>query len=437
MTLAAVRLWGREIGAVSVDGPAGVPAFQYTPEFARSGIQIAPVRMPLRTEPYEFPELLRVEAFNGLPGLLADALPDRWGRALVSAWLRSQGRSDDSFDVVERLCYTGTRAMGALEFEPALHPQTSAGPADLRVDLLVELANEVLSARERFVADLSREPAEAEMRAILATGTSAGGARPKAVIAYNEQTGQVRSGQAQAPEGFTHWLLKFDGVAASGDHGLRDPQGWGAVEYAYWRMARAAGIDVTHARLLEENGRRHFMSRRFDRPDGGGKLHAQTIAALEHVDYNRPGVYSYEQAFALLRRLGLDASDAEQLFRRMVFNVVARNQDDHVKNTAFLMGRDGAWRLAPAYDVTWSYAPGNRWLQAHQMSINGKRDDFTADDLRTVARLAGLKRGRSEAVLREVTDVVEGWPVIADEVGVDAALRDRARASHRLRLSAR
>jgi serine/threonine-protein kinase HipA len=434
MTLAAVKLWGREIGAVSVDGPTDVPVFQYTPEFARSGIQLAPIRMPLRSEPYEFPALTRVEAFNGLPGLLADALPDRWGQTLVGAWLRSQGRSEDSFDVVERLCYTGTRAMGALEFEPAIEPQASAGGADLRVDLLVELANEALSAREQFVAELTDDPAEEEMRAILAIGTSAGGARPKAVIAYNEQTGQVRSGQASVPDGFTHWLLKFDGVAASGDHGLRDPEGWGAVEYAYWRMARAAGIEMTESRLLEENGRRHFLTRRFDRPDGGGKLHVQTIAALEHVDYNQPGIYSYEQAFALLRRLGLDGSDAEQLFRRMAFNVVARNQDDHVKNIAFLMGRDGAWRLAPAYDLTWSYKPGNRWLQAHQMTINGKRDDFTADDLRTVARLAGLKRGRADTVLREITDVVSDWHAVADEVGVDAHLRDQARASHRLAL---
>lgn len=437
MTLAAVRLWGREIGAVSVDGPTDVAVFQYTPEFARSGIQLAPIRMPLRSEPYEFPALMRVEAFNGLPGLLADALPDRWGRTLVSAWLRSQGRSEDSFDVVERLCYTGTRAMGALEFEPAVGPQLPAGGVDLRVDLLVELANEALSRRERFVAELSADPAEEEMRAILAIGTSAGGARPKAVIAYNEQTGQVRSGQTQVPEGFTHWLLKFDGVAASGDHGLRDPQGWGAVEYAYWRMARAAGIEMSDSRLLEENGRRHFLTRRFDRLDGGGKLHMQTVAALEHVDYDQPGIYGYEQAFALARRLGLHAPDAEQLFRRMVFNIVARNQDDHVKNIAFLMGRDGAWRLAPAYDLTWSYKPGNRWLQAHQMTINGKRDDFTTDDLRTVARLAGLKRGRADTVLREVTEVVADWPAIADRVGVGERLRDQARASHRLTLPER
>ena len=437
MTLAAVTLWGREIGAVSVDGPTGVPVFQYTPEFARSGIELSPIRMPLRAAPYTFPELLRVPAFNGLPGLLADALPDRWGRALVSAWLHAQGRSEAGFDVVERLCYVGSRGMGALEFEPAIDLDDADPDRDLQVHLLVELATEVLSQRERFVAELSRDPSEATMQAILAIGTSAGGARPKAVIAYNERTGQVRSGQARAPAGFTHWLIKFDGVDGSGDRGLRDPQGWGAVEYAYWRMARAAGIEMTDSRLLEENGRRHFMTRRFDRTDAGGKLHVQTIAALEHADYDAPGAYSYEQAFALLRRLGLDAVAAEQLYRRMAFNVVARNQDDHVKNVAFAMGRDGAWRLAPAYDLTWAYRPGNRWLHAHQMTINGKRDDFTVEDLRAVARFAGLKRGRGEAILREVADVVAAWPAFADEVGVDERLRDAAAASHRLSLPRR
>jgi serine/threonine-protein kinase HipA len=437
MTVAAVNLWGRRIGAVSVE-PDAPPAFQYTPEFAAGGVQVAPLRMPLREEPYEFPELARLEAFNGLPGLLADALPDRWGTTLVDAWLRSQGRTPDSFDVVERLCYTGRRATGALEFEPAIEQGASGGgERDLRVDLLVELANEVLSDRERFVAELAAEPEEEAMRAILTIGTSAGGARPKAVIAFNEQTGQVRSGQVDAGSGFTHWLLKFDGVSGSGDHGLHDPQGWCAVEYAYWRMATAAGIEMTECRLLREGGRSHFMTRRFDRPTAGGKLHVQTLGALEHVDYNEPGAYSYEGAIALLRRLGRQTPEIEQLYRRMVFNVVARNQDDHVKNISLLMGRDGRWKLAPAYDVTWAYRAGNRWLNSHQMTINGKRDEITAEDLRAVARFAGLKRGAGDAIVREVTDVVGEWPRIADESGVDEALRDAAAATHRLALAAR
>ena len=432
MTVAAVNLWGRQIGAVSVAGPGGLPAFQYTPEFSRSGIEVAPLRMPLRAAAYEFPDLARLDAFRGLPGLLTDALPDRWGRTLISSWLQAQGRTEDSFDVVERLCYTGKRGMGALEFEPAIE-QPGRGDQDLRVDLLVELANEVLSNRESFVARLEADPSEAEMQAIFSLGTSAGGARPKAVIAYNEQTGQVRSGQTDPGPGFSHWLLKFDGVEKSGDHDLHDPQGWGAVEYAYWQMARAAGIEMEGSRLLEENGRRHFMTRRFDRPIEGGKLHVQTVAALEHADFNEPGTYSYEQVIALARRLGLHTPTAERIYRRMVFNVVARNQDDHVKNIAFTMNRDGVWRLAPAYDLTWAYRPGNRWLQAHQMTLNGKRDDFTREDLKAVAKFAGLKRGRGEVILDEVTEVVAEWPSFADAAGVDPKLRNAARATHRLK----
>jgi serine/threonine-protein kinase HipA len=432
MTVAAVTLWGARIAAVSIDEPARYATFQYDPAFARSGIQIAPIRMPLRTQPYSFPGLPQ-DAFSGLPGLLADSLPDRWGTALINAWLASQGRDESSFDVVQRLCYVGTRGVGALEFEPAHEPSLPPG-ADIQVDALVRLASEVLAEREQFVTELSEHPDEEAMKAILAVGSSAGGARPKAFIAYNDTTHQVRSGQVQAGEGFKYWLLKFDGVARSGDHGLTDPQGWGAIEFAYSKMARAAGIEMTECRLLEESGRRHFMTRRFDRPDVGGKLHMQTVAALEHVSYNEPGTYSYEQALQLIRRLGLGTSDVEQQFRRMVFNVVARNQDDHVKNIAFLMDRSGAWSLAPAYDVVWAWQPGNLWLDSHQMSINGKRNGFTVADLRAVADVGGLKRGRAEVILAEVAAVVARWSEIAQEVGIDDAMAEEIAHSHRLHL---
>lgn len=434
MTIAEVMLWGRRIGVVSVERAGALPVFQYTPEFVRQGFEVAPVVMPLRDAPYSFPELARIEAFQGLPGLLADSLPDRWGQTLVNSWLQSQGRSESDFDVVERLCYTGSRGIGALEFQPAIE-SPSASRSAIDVDELVALANQVLSDRSEFVSELSDDPSEGQLAQLLSIGTSAGGARPKAVIAYNEQTGQVRSGQIDAGDGFSYWIIKFDGVAKSGDHGLVDPQGWGAIEFAYSRLAINAGIEMSECRLLEENGRRHFMTQRFDRIDGGEKLHLQTIAALEHLDYNVPGAYSYEQAFRLLRRLGGDAIAAEQLYRRMAFNVVARNQDDHVKNTAFTMNSSGNWSLAPAYDLTWSFKPGNRWLEAHQMTINGKRDDFTRADLDAVAKLAGLKRGRGELILREVIDVVRAWPEVADEVGIDSALRDGAAASHRLELA--
>jgi len=434
MTVAAVTLWGSRIAAVSVEAGARYATFQYDRAFARSGIQIAPVRMPLRTQPYRFPGLPE-DAFSGLPGLLADSLPDRWGTALVNAWLASQGREQSSFDVVERLCYVGARGIGALEFQPA-HEPAVLDSADLQVDALVRLASEVLAERAEFVAELSENPDEEAMKAILAVGSSAGGARPKAFIAYNDATGQVRSGQVEVGTGFRHWLLKFDGVSRAGDHGLTDPQGWGAVEYAYSKMAQAAGIEMTECRLLEEHGRRHFMTRRFDRPDGGGKLHMQTVGALEHVSYNEPGSYSYEQVLLLIRRLGLGTQVVEQQFRRMVFNVVARNQDDHVKNIAFLMDREGTWSLAPAYDVVWAWKPGNLWLDSHQMSINGKRDGFTVADLRAVAGLAGLVRGRAETILADVVDVVAAWRRIAEEVGIEEQMAEQIARSHRLALPA-
>lgn len=430
LTVAAVTLWGSRIAAVSIDRGARFAAFQYDPAFVRSGIELAPIRMPLRLEPYRFPGL-PLDAFRGLPGLLADSLPDRWGSALVNAWLAAEGREESSFDVVQRLCYVGTRGVGALEFQPASEP-TSSTDVDLGIESLVRLASTVLAQRREFVTELSENPDEEAMKAILAVGSSAGGARPKALIAYNDATGEVRSGQVEVGAGFRHWLLKLDGVAHAGEHGFVDPQGWGAVEYAYATMAQAAGIEMTECRLLEENGRRHFMTRRFDRTEAGEKLHMQSVGALEHVSYNEPGAYSYEQLVQLIRRLGLGTPVVEQQFRRMVFNVLARNQDDHVKNVAFLMGRDGAWSLAPAYDVIWACKPGNPWLDAHQMSMNGKRAGITATDLREVGAVAGLVRGRAASIISEVSAAVARWSELAAEVGVDEQMAAQIAASHRL-----
>ena len=432
MTLAEVRLWGRSIGAVSLEDGAEVAAFQYEPAFARSGIEIAPLEMPLSDRIYSFAALPRA-AFHGLPGLLADALPDRFGNALIDAWLAANGRTPQSFNAVERLCYVGARGMGALEFVPALGPR-SRRSTQLAVDALVELASRVLSSRSGVAGSLAEDHARAALEDILKVGTSAGGARAKAIIAWNEATNEVRSGQVQAPEGFGYWLLKFDGVRGNRDKELEDPQGYGVIEYAYSTMARAAGLAISDCRLLEEGGRRHFMTRRFDRGPKGEKLHMQSLAALAHLDFNAAGAHGYEQAFGVIRRLGLPMAALEQQFRRMLFNVVARNQDDHVKNIAFLMDQAGRWTLAPAFDVTYSYNPRGQWTARHQMTVNGKREDFGIEDLRAVAEVAGLKRGATEAMLAEVCAAVRRWPEIATEAGVDAAWRAQIASQLRLEL---
>ena len=431
-TVAEVRLWGRSIGAVSVDGPEVTAAFQYTPGFARSGIEIAPLMMPLSEQVYTFPHLARV-SFHGLPGLLADSLPDRFGNALIDAWLATQGRTPESFDAVERLCYIGARGMGALEFAPASGPRARTSQK-VQIDALVELASEVLTQRDHLHHSFADEDKADALRDILRVGTSAGGARAKAVIAWNPQTGEVRSGQVAAGPGFGYWILKFDGVSGNKDKELEDPKGYGAIEYAYSLMARAAGIDISECRLLEENGRRHFMTRRFDRREGGAKLHMQSLAALAHYDFNQAGAYSYEQALLVIRQLGLPMQAIEQQFRRMVFNIVARNQDDHVKNIAFLMDKSGRWSLAPAFDVTYSFNPAGAWTARHQMTLNGKRDDFTVDDFRACAKSVSMKRGRAESILREVQETASHWLDYAEDVGVSPEHRDRIQRV--LRLSA-
>lgn len=435
MTVAEVRLWGTTIGAVAQEGASAVAAFEYEPSFAERGVQVAPLMMPLSRTVYRFPELGR-DAFQGLPGMLADALPDRYGGALIDAWLAARGREPGSFSAVERLCYAGSRAMGALEFLPSTGP-TERGASPLDVAALVQLASEALTDRAALVQTLKAGQEDEALREILRVGTSAGGARAKAVIAWNPETGEVRSGQVDVPPGFSHWLLKFDGVRGSGDRGLQDPAGYGAIELAYARMAVAAGITMSECRLLEEHGRRHFMTRRFDRTGSGGRLHLQSLGALAHLDYNQPAAHAYEQAFLVIRRLGLPALAAEEQYRRMVFNIVARNQDDHVKNIAFLMDRRGEWSLSPAFDVTYAFDPENRWMREHQMSVNGKRDDFTFEDLRAAGRAASLPRGRDARILREVTDAVRDWPRFAADAGVGPQDVTRIASTHRLSLAER
>ena len=420
-SIAEVSLWGKVIAAVALD-EEGVADFEYDSEFARSGIEVAPVCMPLSSKIYRFPELSR-KTFYGLPGLLADALPDKFGHALIDTWLASQGRKAESFNAIERLCYTGDRAMGALEFKPVTGPKKTTAE-QVRIDRLVALASSILNQRQELKHSFDEDETQA-LTDILRVGTSAGGARAKAVIAWNPKSNEVRSGQIQAGDGFEYWLLKFDGVNGNRDKELDDPSGFGGIEYAYYRMAKDCAIDMSECRLFEENGRRHFMTRRFDRTQTGEKLHLQSLCAVAHYDFNQAGAYSYEQAFLIMRQLGLTMPELEQQFRRMVFNIVARNQDDHVKNIAFLMDKSGQWSLSPAYDVTFSYNPSGDWTAQHQMTLNGKTDGFVLDDFKTCARNTSLKRGRAEAIVKEVVAVVSQWRDYADEVNVLSEYRDK------------
>ncbi len=432
-TIAEVQLWGTAIGAVVLEDGDEFAVFEYAPGFAESGIEVAPLMMPLAGRRiHTFPSLSR-ESFHGLPGMLADALPDKFGNALIDAWLAARGRAPGTFNAVERLCYTGSRGMGALEFVPATGPRASDSQP-IEVGELATLASEVLSRRGELHGVFGNESErEQALRDILRVGTSAGGARAKAVVAWNRETNEVRSGQAAVDSGFEHWLLKFDGIAENRDkETLADPKGYGAIEFAYHRMATAAGVTMSECRLFEENGRRHFMTRRFDRLPGGEKLHLQSLAALAHYDFNLAGAHSYEQAYLVIRRLGLGLDTVEEQFRRMVFNIVARNQDDHVKNIAFLMDKAGHWSLSPAFDVIHSYQPGGRWTSQHQMTIQGKRDGFTRADLDACGKVAGLKRGRPASILEEVNAAVARWSTFAAAAGVPAAQAEAI--GHTLRL---
>jgi len=427
MTVAEVQLWGRTIGAVSLEDGGSSAAFQYDPVFAQSGIEISPITMPLSDRVYVFPELPQ-RTFHGLPGLLADSLPDRFGNALIDAWLATQGRTSESFNAVERLCYTGTRGMGALEFAPAIGPKPQRAKK-IEIDALVKLASEVLTHRRSLKATFASEKRKTALSDILRVGTSAGGARAKAIIAWNRETNEV---QVEAGKGFDYWLLKFDGVSGNKDKELEDPKGYGAIEYAYFLMAKAAGINMSECRLLEEGGRRHFMTRRFDRLESGGKLHMQSLCALAHFDFNQAGAYSYEQALLTIRQLNLPMAAVEEQFLRMVFNIIARNQDDHVKNIAFLMDKAGNWSLTPAFDMTYSYNPTGDWTATHQMTMNGKRDKFTLADFRACAKSALMKRGRAEAIIEEVRAAVSKWPDYAEQARVMSNWRKQIQKNLRL-----
>lgn len=422
---AEVKIWEELVGAVRWDSDKRLASFQYDTKFLSKGWDISPIKMPLKngSRIYSFPELRptrgeNIDTFKGLPGLLADALPDKYGNQLINIWLAQHGRPADSMNPVEQLCFIGTRGMGALEFELALF---KAGKQALSIEIksLVETAQRMLDQRVSFETNLKQDEQKA-MSEILKIGTSAGGARAKAVIAYNSKTGEVKSGQAKAPKGFEHWLIKLDGVH---DAQFGESKGFGRVEYAYHLMAKDCGINMMDCHLLEEdNGRAHFMTKRFDREGHDTKHHIQTFCGIQHFDYNNLYGYSYEQLFQTMRTLKLTYPEAEQMFRRMVFNVMATNYDDHTKNFSFRLKKEGKWELSPAYDVCYSYDPNNIWVSQHTLSINGKHKDITKADLMTIASANNIKKG--EKIIDEIKLVVSNWQQYAEEVKVAQNLRD-------------
>ncbi|WP_339697584.1 type II toxin-antitoxin system HipA family toxin [uncultured Roseivirga sp.] len=416
MLVLRVKIWGELVGAVLWNEQRQLASFEFAPEFAESTTDLAPLTMPLEDikrgeRIFSFPNLGKA-TYNGLPGLLSDSLPDAFGNQIIRSWLASQGRAVNSINPIEKLGYVGIRGMGALEFEPATTP-FGTQVKDIEVESLLSLTNKVLEERQAVNLNLTVDEEQA-MTDLIRVGTSAGGQRPKAIIGFNPKTKAIKSGQFTLPKGFEYYMLKFDGV---NEGSLGDPAGYGRIEMAYHLMAKDCGIDMMPCRLLEENGRAHFMTQRFDRGEEGEKLHMQTLCAMAHYDFMMPGLYGYEDAFADMRELRLPYQDFEQQYLRMVFNVIARNQDDHTKNIAFLLPQGGEWRLSPAYDVNWAYNPQGDWTSQHQMSIRGKRDNFTMDDLLAFAKENSIKK--PQEMIGQVTSIVMDWPKYAAQTGVD------------------
>lgn len=409
---AEVYLWGTRIGIIHQEVTKPYASFEYDTDFLNSGIEVSPLRMPLAKNIYEFPALTG-EPFYGMPGLVADSLPDKFGNAVIEQWLMSLGKSLSDFTAIDRLCYTGKRGMGALEYVPA---STDIKDIDenINVQEMVKFASDVLADREGISLKAEDNLTYSQL---VQVGSSAGGARAKAIIAWNEETNEVRSGQAQLGTGYDYWLMKFDNVTKNGDHGLEDKPEYTLIEYAYYLMAKKAGVTMNECRLYESAGGHHFMTKRFDR-ENGRKLHMQSLGALAHISYQEPGICGYELAAMYMKEVGISYKEIEQFYRRMVFNCLAVNQDDHVKNISFLMDRNGKWSLSPAYDITFSYNPTNKWLRAHQMTVNGKTTGMGLSDLLEAGSKMGIKERRSKDIIREVLTSVREFPVFAEQVGI-------------------
>ncbi|MYG42030.1 MAG: type II toxin-antitoxin system HipA family toxin [Rhodobacteraceae bacterium] len=429
MSTATVKLWGTVIGYISMGHGERYARFEYDPAFVDFRIEPAPIQMPLdKGYIYQFTDL-HPRSFHGLPGMIADSLPDKYGNKLIDVWLNQTGRKKTEFNAVDRLCYTGARGMGALEFVPVIETETTKDK-NLEIRDLIDLASMAFADKETLNTKLTPDKEGNTLLDILSVGTSAGGARAKAVIAYNPETTEIRSGQLDLLPNFEHWLIKFDGVAFSGDWGLADPSGYGLLEYSYHLMAKACGIDMMESRIFSENGRNHFMTRRFDRDEEGGKKFVQTFAAIEHFDYYESGVYSYEQLLTTMRKLNMSQSAIEEQFRRIVFNVVGCNQDDHVKNFGFMMDRQGNWDITPAYDLC--HAEGSDFTRFHQLSINNKTSDFILEDLKHLAKFARLPRNREKIVLEQTVDAFSTWYQKAIELDIPKALQDHVLSTLRL-----
>ncbi len=409
MDAIAVELWGQRVGALSWDDNRHLANFQYAPEFVQAGIEVSPLKLPLSNSVFQFPELSGTKTFKGLPGFIADSLPEKFGNRLLDTYLARYGRQLDDLNPLERLCYVGTRGMGALEYQPDQKMRGLPSPIPLQVSELVEVAQNVLKDRQQANASLDDDRIET----LITVGTSAGGAKAKAVIAIDRETGDVLSGQADIPESYDHWLLKFDEMDNE-EHATS--QQIGRIEYAYNEMAYDAGINIMECQLLADDDKAHFMTRRFDRVDNNTKIHVVTFAGMVHADRDPPGNVGYERLFQTIRDLGLPQSDLSEMYRRMVFNICSRNQDDHTKNHAFLMFGDGSWQLAPAYDLCFSYKPGNPFIERHQMSCNGKREDFDLDDLLEAAKAADVKRPKD--IIDDVENAVSNWMHHAENVGI-------------------
>ena len=431
MTTATVKLWGTTVGYVAMDGGESFARFEYDPEFERFGIEPAPLMMPVQSRRiYQFPDL-HPRSFHGMPGLIADSLPDKYGQRLIDVWLAQTGRKPAEFNAVDRLCYTGTRGMGALEFEPSAGPDKDEGKL-LAIEDLTELASMAFASKQALDAKFTEADGKQALLDILKVGTCAGGARAKAVIAFNPETKQVRSGQLHLPAGFEHWLIKFDGVKFSGDWGIADPSGYGLLEYSYYLLAKECGINMMESRIFSESGRNHFMTRRFDRDTDGGKKFVQTFGALAHYDYYESGYHSYEQLFMVMKRLHIAKRAFEEQFRRVVFNIVGCNQDDHVKNVAFMMDRNGQWDLSPAYDLV--HSEGSEFTRNHQLSINGKTNNFDRSDLKHLAEYAGLPRGFEKQVIQRTVAVFSKWKELATDLGIPLNLQEHVLHTLRLKI---